>query len=169
AALDTMGGLLDRLLEVSRLDSGALTPQAEGVALHGLLRRVAQEQEPQALAKGLRLRVRDGGLAVHTDPAILHTILSNLAGNAVRYTERGGVLLAARRHGGCVRLQVWDSGIGIAADELPRIAAEFYRVAGQPGAAPQAPGFGLGLSIAQRSAELLGSSLRMRSREGRGS
>ena len=169
AALDTMGGLLDRLLEVSRLDSGALTPQEEGVALQALLRRVAQELEPQAQAKGLRLRVRDGGLAVHSDPAILHTILSNLAGNAVRYTERGGVLLAARRHGGCVRLQVWDSGIGIAADELPRIAEEFYRVGERPGAAPQAPGFGLGLSIAQRSAELLGSSLRMRSREGRGS
>lgn len=169
AALDTMGTLLSRLLEVSRLDTGALKPQAEAVALQGLLRRVADELEPQALAKGLRLRVRDGGLAVQSDPAILHTILSNLTGNAVRYTERGGVLLSARRRGDRVRLQVWDSGIGIAAEELPRIAEEFYRVGQRPGAPPQAPGFGLGLSIAHRSAELLGSTLRIASREGRGS
>lgn len=169
AALDTMGELLGRLLDISRLDSGALTSQTQVVPLNTLLQRVAAELEPQALAKGLRLRVRDGGLAVLSDPAMLHTILSNLAGNAVRYTEHGGVLLAARRRGDRVRLEVWDSGIGIAAEQLPRIAEEFYRVGERPGAPGQAPGFGLGLSIAQRSAELLGSALQMRSAEGQGS
>src|SRR5690606_3277826 len=167
--LDTMGTLLSRLLEISRLDTGALKPQLEAVALQRLLHRVADELKPQALAKGLRLRVRDGGLVVQSDPAILHSILSNLAGNAVRYTERGGVLLSARRRGDRVWLQVWDSGIGVAAEALPRIVEEFYRVDQRPGAAPQAPGFGLGLSIAQRSAELLGSTLRIASREGHGS
>ena len=169
AALGTMDELLGRLLEVSRLDSGALTPQCQTLPVKALLQRVAAELEPQALAKGLRLRVRDGGLAVQSDPALLHTILSNLAGNALRYTERGGVLLAARRRGARVRLEVWDSGVGIAAEQLPRIAEEFYRVAKRPGAPAPAPGFGLGLSIAKRSAELLGSALQMRSREGRGS
>lgn len=169
AALDTMGQLLGRLLDISRLDAGALQPDPQPVNLYPLLRQLADELEPQALAKGLRLRVRTGDLVVQADPAILRTILSNLAGNAVRYTERGGVLLAARRRGDRVRLEVWDSGIGIAAADLPRITEEFYRGGDGPRATRATPGFGLGLAIVKRSAELLDSPLEIRSREGRGS
>jgi CheY-like chemotaxis protein/anti-sigma regulatory factor (Ser/Thr protein kinase) len=123
----------------------------------------------QARAKGLRLRVRDGGLTVRADPAVLHTILSNLAGNAVRYTERGGVLLAARRRGGQVRIEVWDSGVGIEAHELPHVTEEFYQAGNVKRASNQSRGFGLGLAIVKRSADLLGSQLTCHSRAGRGS
>lgn len=169
AALDTMAQLLNRLLDISRLDAGALQPHPQPVELHALLRKVADEVTQLATAKGLALRVRDGDLVVHADPAILHTILSNLASNAVRYTERGGVLLAARPRGDRVRLEVWDSGIGISAEDLPRITDEFFQAEGGQRDASQSRGFGLGLAIVKRSADLLGSPLRVRSRPGRGS
>lgn len=170
AALDTMAQLLNRLLDISRLDAGALQPSPQPVNLHALLHKVSDEVAQQALTKGLKLRVHDhAALVVQTDPAILHTILSNLASNAVRYTERGGVLLAARRRGDRVRLEVWDSGIGISAEDLPRITDEFFQAQGAQRDVSQSRGFGLGLAIVKRSAELLGSPLRVRSRPGRGS
>ena len=170
AALDTMAQLLNRLLDMSRLDAGALQPSPQPVNLHALLHKVSDEVAQQALTKGLKLRVHDhAALVVQTDPAILHTILSNLASNAVRYTERGGVLLAARRRGDRVRLEVWDSGIGISTEDLPRITDEFFQAQGGQRDASQSRGFGLGLAIVKRSAELLGSPLRVRSRPGRGS
>jgi len=169
AALDTMAQLLNRLLDISRLDAGALQPHPQPVELHALLRKVADEVTQLATAKGLALRVRDGDLVVHADPAILYTILSNLAGNAVRYTERGGVLLAARRRGEKVRLEVRDSGVGISADDLPRITEEFFQADDARCDASQTRGFGLGLAIVKRSAELLGSPLHARSHPGRGS
>ncbi len=168
-ALDTMAQLLNRLLDISRLDAGALQPQAQPVVLAPLLRKVRDEVAQQARAKGLRLRVRDGGLAVMADPAVLHTILSNLAGNAVRYTERGGVLLAARRRGDHVRLEVRDTGVGIEAHELPRVTEEFYQAGNVKRDANQTRGFGLGLAIVKRSADLLGSRLSCHSHPGRGS
>lgn len=169
AALDTMAQLLSRLLDISRLDAGALQPSPRPVNLNGLLRTVSDEVAQQARAKGLTLRVRERALTVRTDPAILHTILSNLASNAVRYTERGGVLLALRRRGDRARLEVWDSGIGISAEDLPRITDEFFQAGSGQRDASQSRGFGLGLAIVKRSAELLGSPLHVRSRPGRGS
>lgn len=168
-ALDTMAQLLNRLLDISRLDAGALQPRPQGVALGPMLRKVRDEVAQQAQAKGLRLRVRGEQLAVHTDPAVLHTILSNLAGNAVRYTERGGVLLAARRRGERVRIEVWDSGVGIHAEDLPHVTEEFFQADNTHRDASQSRGFGLGLSIVKRSTDLLGSRLLCHSRPGRGS
>jgi signal transduction histidine kinase/CheY-like chemotaxis protein len=169
SALDTMAQLLNRLLDLSRLDAGAMQPRPGPTALQPLLRKVCDEVTQQARNKGLRLRVRDGGLAVHADPAVLYTILSNLAGNAVRYTERGGVLLAARRRGERVRIEVWDTGVGIGASDLPHVTEEFFQVEGTPRDASQSRGFGLGLAIVKRSADLLGSPLFCRSRPGHGS
>ncbi len=169
AALDTMAQLLNRLLDISRLDAGALQPEPRPVNLRALLHKVCDEVAQQAQAKGLKLRVHDPALTALTDPAIVHTILSNLAGNAVRYTERGGVLLAARRRGDRVRLEVWDSGIGISAEDLPRVTEEFFQSEEGRRDASQSRGFGLGLAIVKRSAELLGSPLHARSRPGRGS
>ncbi|MBL0918940.1 MAG: hybrid sensor histidine kinase/response regulator [Hydrogenophaga sp.] len=168
-ALDTMAQLLNRLLDISRLDAGATEPKPQVVLLQPLLNKVRDEVTQQAHAKGLRLRVRENGLAVHTDPAVLHTILSNLAGNAVRYTERGGVLLAARRRGERVRIEVRDSGVGIEAQDLPRVTEEFFQADNARRDASQSRGFGLGLSIVKRSADLLGSRLICRSRPGHGS
>mgnify|MGYP006196085163 CR=1 FL=1 len=87
------------------------------VALEPLIAAVLDQVSETARVKGLRLRVRLQGHGVHTDAAVLHTVLSNLMSNAVRYTQHGGVLLAARRRGDRVLLQVWDTGIGIAADD----------------------------------------------------
>lgn len=168
-ALDTMAQLLSRLLDISRLDAGALQPRPQVVVLGPLLRRVSDEVAQQARAKGLRLRVRGGHLAVHADPAVLHTILSNLAGNAVRYTEHGGVLLVARRRGPRVSIEVWDSGVGIEPHDLPRVTDEFFQAGNVKRDGSQARGFGLGLAIAKRSADLLGATLRLRSRPGHGS
>jgi signal transduction histidine kinase len=168
-ALDTMAQLLSRLLDISRLDAGALQPQPQVVPLGPMLRRVSDEVAQQARAKGLRLRVRGGHLAVRADPAVLHTILSNLAGNAVRYTERGGVLLAARRRGERVSIEIWDSGVGIEAHDLPRVTEEFFQAGNVRRDASQSRGFGLGLAIVKRSADLLGGQLTLRSRPGRGS
>jgi len=168
-ALDTMAQLLSRLLDISRLDAGALQPRPQAVSLGPVLRRVSDEVAQQARTKGLRLRVRGGHLAVRADPAVLHTILSNLAGNAVRYTERGGVLLAARRRGDRVSIEIWDSGVGIEAHDLPRVTEEFFQAGNVKRDASQSRGFGLGLAIVKRSADLLGGQLVLRSRPGRGS
>lgn len=168
-ALDTMAQLLNRLLDISRLDAGATELKPQAVQLRPLLNKVRDEVARQADAKGLRFRIRDRGLAVHADPAVLHNILSNLAGNAVRYTERGGVLLAARRRGERVRIEVWDSGVGIEAKDLTRVTDEFFQIDSARRDASQSRGFGLGLSIVKRSADLLDSHLICRSRPGRGS
>ncbi|MBX3608370.1 MAG: hybrid sensor histidine kinase/response regulator [Hydrogenophaga sp.] len=168
-AIDTMTQLLNRLLDVSRLDAGAMRPALQPVALAPLMRKVCDEVTHQANVKGLSVRCQASDLCVHTDPAILHTILSNLAANAVRYTQRGGILLAARRRGSQVLLQVWDTGAGIAAADLPRVTEEFFQVESQARDASQSRGFGLGLAIVRRSTELLGSSLQCRSQLGRGS
>ena len=168
-ALDTMGQLLNRLLDISRLDAGALQPREQAVPLAPLFRRVCDEVAQQVRAKRLRLRVRDGGLSVLADPGVLHTILSNLTSNAVRYTERGGVLLAARRRGDHIRIEIWDSGVGIEAHDLPHVTEEFYQAGNVRRDARQLRGFGLGLAIVKRSADLLGSQLACRSLPGRGS
>jgi signal transduction histidine kinase/ActR/RegA family two-component response regulator len=169
AALQTMNQLLGRLLDVSRLDAGAVEVNARAVPLAPMFNAVIDQVSETARGKGLRLRLHEPGLWVQTDPAVLHTILSNLVSNAVRYTQRGGVLLAARRRGGLVLLQVWDSGIGIAPDEQARITEEFFQARNAHEDASQTRGFGLGLAIAQRSAQLLDARLRWRSVLGRGS
>lgn len=168
-AIDTMAQLLNRLLDISRLDAGATRAHIQPVTLQPLLRRVCDEIAQQARAKGLRVRVHDRGHAVQADPGVLHTILSNLAGNAVRYTERGGVLLAARARGDRVSIEVWDSGVGIDATDLPHVTEEFYQADNVRRDASQLRGFGLGLAIVKRSSDLLGAKLRCRSRPGRGS
>jgi CheY-like chemotaxis protein/anti-sigma regulatory factor (Ser/Thr protein kinase) len=101
-----------------------------------------------------------------SDPVLLERVLTNLLGNAVRYTTQGGVLLAARQRGASVQLAVIDTGCGIAEDQLPLIFREFYRVPGQgPG---EDPGLGLGLAIVRRLTNLLGHRLEVRSRPGHG-
>ncbi len=168
-ALDTMGQLLNRLLDVSRLDAGAVQVAMQDLALEPLLSAVVDEVAAQAQAKGLRLRMHDGDLWVYSDPAVLHTMLSNLLSNAVRYTERGGVLVAARPRGAGVDIQVWDTGIGISQQEIERVPEEFFQASNAHADASQSRGLGLGMAIVQRSAQLIGARLSWRSELGRGS
>ena len=162
-----MDQMLQSLLEVSRLEGGQLVPAPRAFALQTLFERLAATHEAFALQKQLRLRVRATTAWVCTDPALLERALFNLLGNALRYTRRGGVLLAARGHGARVRVCVVDTGVGIpeAAHEL--IYEEFVQL-NNPERDP-ALGHGLGLPTVRRIATLLGLGLTLRSHVGRGS
>ncbi len=126
-ALEGAETLLTDLLEIARLDQSAIRPDLDDYSLDELLAPLASEFEEVARAAGLALRARIPRLAVRTDARLLSRILRNLLSNACRYTERGSVLLGARRRGGKVRLEVWDTGRGIPADQLQAI---FDRIAG---------------------------------------
>ena len=168
ASVQAMQDLLDGLLDVSRLDSGAVPVQIRSFALAPIFEQLRAELSVIAAEKGLRLRIRSSTVGVVSDPALLHRILSNLLGNALRYTHEGGVLLGCRRtvDGRHVRIEVWDSGIGIAPEHHEAIFREFYQVGNQE--RDRTKGMGLGLNIVARTAELLGHGLQMQSRLGHG-
>jgi signal transduction histidine kinase/CheY-like chemotaxis protein len=165
AALEMQFG---QLLDLSRLEAGALQPEPVDMALGPLLERVGAEFVAQASARGLALRVVPTRLAVRSDPALLERIVGNLVANAVRYTRRGGVVIGARRRGRQVAIVVADSGIGIAPGDLAHIFEEFYQVT-DPRAPAARKGMGLGLAIVRRFADLIGHRIEVSSRPGRGS
>ncbi|MFA7437540.1 hybrid sensor histidine kinase/response regulator [Castellaniella sp.] len=164
AALDQ---LLESLLDLSRMDSGRLVPEPRPFALQPLLEHVASLFEAMAHEKGLQLRVHATSAWSRSDPVLLERALSNLLSNAIRYTERGGVLLGARRRAGGLRLCVYDTGIGIHAEAQASIFEEFVQL-DNPQRDP-ARGYGLGLATVQRTAQILAHPLQMRSVPGRGS
>jgi hypothetical protein len=162
-ALDRLTAALDTLVEAARLDSGAVQVRRSVFLLGDLLDEIGDEWAAKAEAKGITFRVVPTYAAVESDPVLLRTVLHNLVGNAVKYTTRGGVLLGCRRCGRNVRIEVVDTGIGIPPDKLGHIFAEFEQLDGA------AEGFGLGLAIVQRTAELLGHRLTVLSEPGKGS
>ncbi|MBI4996057.1 MAG: HAMP domain-containing protein [Rhodocyclales bacterium] len=166
-AAGAMGELLNALLDVSRLDIAAVQPHRQPVALEPLLEMIADSHHQSARAKGLRLRHRPTALWVDTDPQLLRRMIGNLVANAVRYTNDGGVLIGARRHGERVRIEVWDTGIGIDEAHLPYLFHEFYQVANPE--RDSAKGLGLGLSIVARLGEILDHPVEVLSKPGRGS
>ena len=166
AAVDSLSKLVEELLEISRLDAGAIQPRLQQVLLDEMLGQIAQEFTPLAHGKGLELRVRRPRLAVESDPVLLARVLRNLLGNAIRYTAEGGVLLAARPRGGLVSIEVWDTGPGIRQGELSRVFDEFYR--GESSKGETVGGFGLGLSIVRRICNVLGHPLIVTTRPGSG-
>jgi signal transduction histidine kinase len=175
-AARTLERLVHGLLDLSRLDAGAAPARLAPVDLAALFEAVAGHEGEAARAKGLRFRVRPGAPTVMSDPVLLEQVVRNLASNAVRYTHRGGVVLAARRRaGGRVLVQVWDTGRGIAPHQQQAVFEEFVRVGpGLTGDALAGPGdtaqgVGLGLAIARRAATALGATLALRSQPGRGS
>ena len=159
--------LLEGLLDVSRLDAGALEPQLSDFDAAELLDDLAAQYAPLAAARGIDLRVHARSLAVRSDRRLLRRVLQNFLANALRYTREGRIVLAARRRGGYVELQVWDTGPGIPEYHLAQIFEEFFRI-DQPGSW-DAQGLGLGLSICQRISNVLGHPLNVRSRAGHGS
>lgn len=168
AAVVSMQSLLDGLLDLSRLDPLVVQARLQAVPLQPLLDAVAHHEQAAATAKGLRLRMRPTALAVQADPVLLEQALRNLVSNALRYTAHGGILVSARAlRSGAVRLQVWDTGIGIADADRARVFEEFVQL-GNPGR-DRRLGLGLGLSIAQRCAIAMGSAVGLRSVPGRGS
>lgn len=165
-ALSTIEELLRTILDLSKLESGALKPSTQAVEIMDLLRSVMVDIEPIARDKGLVLSMRTRDVAVTSDPMMLRRILQNLLANAVQYTEKGRVLLATRRRGSQLRIDVWDTGPGIARSEQTKIFDEFHR--GAAGLRSQASGFGVGLSIIARMSEALGHRIELCSAIGHG-
>nr|WP_249129710.1 MULTISPECIES: hybrid sensor histidine kinase/response regulator [Bradyrhizobium] len=165
-SLMTLEDLLRSLLEIAKLDAGALKPDVRPIAVAPLFTQLRNEFEPIASRQGLSLRIRPSLLAVSSDAMMLRRILQNLLANAIRYTRTGGVIMGCRRRGGRVCIQVTDSGPGIAHAQQEAIFREFQR--GEANAIDQA-GFGLGLSIVRRFATVLGHDVRLSSQIGHGS
>jgi Na+/proline symporter/signal transduction histidine kinase/CheY-like chemotaxis protein len=164
AALATTATLIDSLLEMSRLESGTLEPRRRTVPLADVLGPLAEEARLLARARGLAFRYAPTRLATDSDPVLLRRIVQNFLSNALRYTERGSVLLGVRRAGGALRIEVHDSGPGLDADQQRLAFEEFRRLARGAG-----EGLGLGLAIAARFAALLDHRIVVRSRPGVGS
>jgi len=162
--------LLDGLLDLSRLDAGSIQVRLRPLSMGALLESLLVTLEPVAQAKGLRLRIRPTTLWVQSDAVLLQRIVMNLAQNALRYTDRGTVLIACRPDGAGrgVRIEVWDSGIGIAPEHQQDVFKEFYQVNVGSALRERAFGLGLGLNIVQRTARLLGGRVSLRSAVGRG-
>jgi signal transduction histidine kinase/ActR/RegA family two-component response regulator len=169
ASVDALEGLFAQLLDLSRLDAGATQPDRKAVALAPLFARLAADFSAQADARGIALRILPSRLAVDSDPLLLERILRNLVANAIRYTTAGRVVVGIRRRDGGVRIDVVDTGPGIAAADCERIFDEFVQLAGMPRAHAGGRGMGLGLAIVRRLSTLLGHPVEVASVPGRGS
>ncbi|MGF7175753.1 ATP-binding protein [Azospirillum doebereinerae] len=173
-AIEAMGGALNGLndllkgtLDISRIDAGVVTVELCSVDVRAMLKRLSVEYAPLSERKGLKFRYFcKAGRHAHTDGAILERIIRNLVENAIRYTNRGGLLIGVRPRGDRMRIEIVDTGIGIPADKIGEIYEEFFQV-GNP-ARDHRLGLGLGLAIVRRCARLLDVELQVRSNEGRG-
>jgi signal transduction histidine kinase/ActR/RegA family two-component response regulator len=166
-ALDGLGRLLNGLLDVSRLEAGVVEINRAPILLQDRLNELHNAFSGPAQAKGLELKIMPTSLWADSDPVVLARVLSNLVANAVRYTERGRILIGCRRRANAIEIQVLDTGIGIAEDQRAKIFEEFYQVGNV--ARDREHGLGLGLAIVQRSVSLLGGSIGVKSIPGRGS
>lgn len=166
-AVDRMANLLGSILALAELDTGNIRVSRAPVPVEELLAPLQAEMAPQAEVKGIGLARVGSSLKVLTDAGLMSAILRNLVANSIRYTERGRVLMGARRHGEWVDLLVGDTGIGIEAAHQSAIFEEFYQV----GNAERdfAAGTGVGLAIVRRLVDVLGHGIKVRSIEGRGS
>ncbi len=161
--------MLDGLLDISRLDAGTVTPELHAVSLHGLFSSLSGDFSLLAEGKGLQFHMHwpPKETAIHSDPGLLESILRNLLNNALRYTRRGAIMLAARKRGQYWRIEVRDSGIGVPVVYQQEIFEEFRQL-GNP-ERDRTKGLGLGLSIVQRLCRLLDYPLTLYSRPNRGS
>lgn len=165
-SLTTQQQMLDTLLDISRLEAGVVTVEKVAFPIDPLLASLAAEFHPQATAHDLRLDRVACTVIVYSDPHLLERILRNLLANAVRYTDRGRILLGCRRTGQGLRVQVWDTGRGIPQNHLHAIFDEFYQVDNP--ARDRSKGLGLGLSIVDRLVRLIGCRITVRSTESSG-
>ena len=164
-SLDVMKDVLDSLLDINRLETGVLNPSKSNFSLSDLLESLEDEFYAAVTERGLEWRLVRSRLAVHSDRRLVELMLRNLLSNALRYTERGKIMLGCRRTGDKVRIEVWDSGIGIAEVHIGRIFDEHYQVEDRT----HLGSFGLGLAIVQRLGNLLGHRVEVRSQPGEGS
>jgi Na+/proline symporter/signal transduction histidine kinase len=166
ASLEAVEEILGALLDISRLDSGVMKPEIAAFRIDELLRQLEVEFTPLTRAKGLELSFVASSLTVRSDRRLLRRLLQNLVSNAVKYTPKGRVLIGCRRRGGKLRIDVYDTGIGIPKAKQRAIFQEFHRL--EQGA-KVARGLGLGMSIVERIARVLGSKIEVTSAVGKGS
>jgi two-component system, sensor histidine kinase len=166
-SVEALENQFNALLDISKLDAGAVQAKFYDFRLNDLFDRIRVDFTPPADERGVRLHIRSCRQAVHSDPILVERMLRNLVSNAVRYTRQGGVLVGCRNRGNRVSIEVWDTGIGIAPEEMDRIWEEFYQV-GNPERDRQ-KGLGLGLATVHRLTALLETRVEVDSRPGRGS
>ena len=164
-ALKSAEEIIDALLNISKLDAGSVNLDITAVPLGKILDSLRNEFLPVARLKGIDLSVVHSSFVVQSDPGLVRQILQNLIGNAVRYTSEGRVLVGARKKGKFVRLEVWDTGPGIAEADQERIFNEFERL---DKARASSEGLGLGLAIVDRACGQLGHPLELKSILGQG-
>ena len=165
-AIDGLDRSFNVMLDISRLDAGAIEPRVQRFPLRDLFRRLHMHFAGQAEQKDLGLRFSPGGKSVTSDPQLLERVLGNLVQNAVKYTEQGGIVVVARSTATHINVEVWDTGIGIRPADLPRVFEEFFQVG--RGDRVRAQGLGMGLAIVKRLSRLMGHELTVSSRAGRG-
>jgi two-component system CheB/CheR fusion protein len=165
--LTAMTTMLDTLLDINQIDAGTVQAHVTDVRLDTLFVRLRDEFAVVAMAKSIELRVVPSSCLVHTDKRLLEQMLRNLLSNAIKYTNSGKILLGCRRRADCLRVEIWDTGIGIPAKELALIFNEYHQL--DNAARERSRGLGLGLSIVKRLGHLLGHRVDVHSRAGVGS
>ncbi len=166
-SVNSMEELFDALLDISRLDAGVVRARVDVIPVAALLDRLSFEYGTVAQRKGLALEVMKTSLYVRSDPTLLARILRNLVANAVRYTERGRVVVGCRRRGDQVSIEVWDTGPGIPPEKHAEVFQEFTQL--REPERDRRKGLGLGLAIVERLTKLLGHTVTLRSVPGKGS
>ena len=167
ASMDALCRLLDAILDISKLDAGTVSPNVQTVSLGAIFARLEGEYRLRAAEKGIAFRSVPTGVTLNADPALLERIIRNLVENALRYTDHGRILLGCRHGRGTLRIQIFDTGIGIPPEHLERIFHEFYQISNPT--RDRGKGLGLGLAIVDRLARLLGYRVHVASRPNRGS
>ena len=173
AAVGSLSDLLDQLLDLSKLEAGAVQALQEDFAIRDTLAVIEAQFAPLARAKGVELRLRASRASIRSDPLLVQRVLLNLVANAIRYTDQGGVLVGCRRRGERLRIAVWDTGCGIPDDRRDDVFREFVQLGGSErrhsSGIERPMGLGLGLAIVARLADLLGTRIELFSRLDRGS
>lgn len=166
-SINSLDRLFTGLLDLTQIDSGRMLPECRDLPLDPLLDEMRQRFQAVAEAKGLKLVVRNTQARVHGDSMMITRILDNLVSNALRHTHSGGVIVGTRHQHRGTRIDVCDTGIGIAPQHQARVFNEFYRIESS-GPIAQQDGLGLGLAIVRRLADLQGATVRLQSQLGRG-
>ena len=166
-SLDAMSATLNTILDINQLEAGIIKPEPRNFTINALFERLRSEFTDQAKNKGLRFRVVSSDRSIRSDPALFEQIIRNLISNALKYTIHGKILLGCRRRGGQLHIEVWDTGVGIPKGQLRAVFDEFHQLDNP--ARERTRGLGLGLSIVQRLADLLGHTVDVRSQPGKGS
>ncbi len=164
-ATDSVNTLFNSLFDFAKIEAGAVKPKFSAIPVCQVVDDLMLQFRPAAFGKSIIFRQRITPGLVWTDPVLIRRIVGNLLGNAVRYTQRGGVLLTTRIRHGCMWIEVWDTGVGIAPEHQEQVFQEFYKASQHAGTED---GFGLGLAIVKRLSQVLGHKVSMTSHLGKG-